>query len=80
MKKAVSDSFLLTDKRFLEVAGKHSYPDGTTALVVALGRDGDGAGGEEDGSGDWVVVANAGDSRCVLGIVRQVSRAEGCGG
>ena len=73
MSRAMSDSFLLTDKRFLEVAGKHSYHDGSTALVVALGRDGDTWGGEGDeGDQEWVVVANAGDSRCVLGIVRQV--------
>jgi hypothetical protein len=73
MARAMSDSFLLTDKRFLEAAGKHSYHDGSTALVVALGRDGDKGGGEEDeGEQEWVVVANAGDSRCVLGIVRQV--------
>jgi serine/threonine protein phosphatase PrpC len=57
---------LLTDTGFLKEASKQKYNDGTTALVVALG-------GSEWGASEWLVVANAGDSRCVLAIVRNAS-------
>ncbi|EKX35467.1 hypothetical protein GUITHDRAFT_118383 [Guillardia theta CCMP2712] len=55
--EALIEGFLYSDRKFLLHAERFDWIDGSTAIVVAL-------------SSSEIIVANAGDCRAVLGVVR----------